>query len=117
MKKYTLLTVLLFGLGIQKSNAQCTVVGHASLPANYLGYGAAGNDLPFSATGTYQMYLLQTGSLNIVGGAKGYEIGGVCFYGAMAVHTMLIWGLALGHLQLRALVVAMYFVAFRQESP
>ncbi len=84
MKKYTLLTVLLFGLLIQKSNAQSTTALNTQTGANYLGYdalssGALNFATAYPGTGAYQMTLTTGGNLNIIGAAKGYEIGGDMF--------------------------------------
>jgi hypothetical protein len=78
MKKYTLLTVLLFGLITQKSNAQATLGGsNNTVPGDYIGSQALATltDVVFRTNGYNTMNLLTSGDLNITGFYNGYRIG------------------------------------------
>jgi hypothetical protein len=74
MKKYTLLTVLLFGLVIQKTNAQSSSAFNTYHPGYYLGWSGSAPDLNFATSGTAQMTLTDPGDLNIDGAINGYQI-------------------------------------------
>ena len=76
MKKIAFLTVLLFGLITQKSNAQSSTAFNVYGGSYYLGWSSGGNALPFETAGVPQMSLLGTGDLNIIGGGNGYQIAG-----------------------------------------
>lgn len=74
MKTKIFLTVLLFGLITQKSNAQCTWLTNTYPGSGYLGWNN-GYGLNFATNAATQMTLTTNGDLNITGGATGYMIG------------------------------------------
>lgn len=91
--KIFLLTILLFGVAVQESIAQCSAANHNPPAANYLGFNFGAN-LNFATNATSQMTLTTNGDLDVLGITNGYQIGGTyaLWYGSGGGSANLIVG-------------------------